>query len=145
MSGYTKATQRLCRQVLKIGGERVASGGNALFDLEKDATRKDWKLRVGSKNGKNSVGFRLCKSIFGYKMQPSHCHHNAAIIAHTKGWEMWTGLALSADGIWRVHSWAVAKKNGRGTGRLYETTMPRILYYGCKQDEKEVESVLEWG
>lgn len=139
MSGYTKDVRRVCRQALKLGGTRVADGADCLFDIEKDAKRTDWRLWAGSKTGRNTGNFRVCKSAKGYKMESSKCHRNSAVIADMKGWDMYTGLALSRDGIWRVHSWVIAK-----TGRLYETTIPRVLYFGCKQDAKEVADVLAW-
>lgn len=135
MSGYTKD---VCMRALELGGVLVADGAGCLYDIEKDATRADWvKFDGGLK-----ANVKLAKSVHGYKMERNHCHKNAAVIARAKGWEMWSGLALSDDGIWRVHSWCVAKKNGRGTGRVYETTLHRVMYYGVKQSAAVIEDEL---
>ena len=59
-----------------------------------------------------------------------HCHSNSALL-----WEVnkdktviCTGYALSADGMWRQHSWLIHRKPR--SNRVVETTEPRILYYG---------------
>ena len=59
-----------------------------------------------------------------------HCHSNSALL-----WEVnkdktviCTGYALSADGMWRQHSWLI-HRNPR-SNRVVEITRPRVLYYG---------------
>ena len=59
-----------------------------------------------------------------------HCHSNSARL-----WKInrdkaliCTGYALSADGMWRQHSWLIHRKPR--SNRVVETTRPRILYYG---------------
>lgn len=59
------------------------------------------------------------------RMEMSNCHENAAKLAARHGWSVWTGLALSDDGCWRIHSWC---RNTRG--RIVETTMWRTHYFG---------------
>lgn len=59
------------------------------------------------------------------RMQMSNCHENSLRLAKRYGWDVWTGLALSDDGCWRVHSWC---KNTRG--RIAETTILRAHYFG---------------
>lgn len=68
-------------------------------------------------NGKNA---RLIK------MTMSNCHKNAEKLnkKHPK-WTRYFGLAISEDGIWRVHSWL---KNTKG--RIIETTIKRTKYFG---------------
>jgi hypothetical protein len=56
----------------------------------------------------------------------SDCHDNVARLfkrspAVTR---IVTGYALSSDGLWRQHSWALVKD------RLVETTEPRLTYFG---------------
>lgn len=58
------------------------------------------------------------------------CHANSARI-----WEqnqdksvICTGYALSADGMWRQHSWLIHRKPR--SNKIVETTRPRVLYYG---------------
>lgn len=63
-----------------------------------------------------------------------HCHQNAERLVKTqKGLLLGTGLALSADGCWRVHSWCVD-----AAGRIIETTVPRTLYFGVRFDPESV-------
>jgi hypothetical protein len=59
-----------------------------------------------------------------------HCHENVIVQKekYPHKYRIATGYALSSDGLWRQHSWLVDKKN-----RTYETTMPRLLYYGFIQ------------
>jgi hypothetical protein len=62
-------------------------------------------------------------------MEPNNCHLNA-----TKLWKerkegsgligIGTGYALSDDGLWRGHSWALTK------GWIIETTLPTVKYFG---------------
>lgn len=56
------------------------------------------------------------------KMEANSCHANVRRLG--PGVQPWFGLALSGDGIWRVHSW------GRSNRGIIETTEPRLLYYG---------------
>lgn len=61
------------------------------------------------------------------KGAPRSCHDNAEAYARKRvSAEVFTGWALSSDGIWRYHSWCV-----RGT-TVIETTEPRLAYYGCR-------------
>ena len=61
------------------------------------------------------------------RMAASNCHANARALADAHaGWSVWTGLALSGcDPCWRVHSYCT---NSRG--RIVETTVPRVAYWG---------------
>lgn len=56
----------------------------------------------------------------------NHCHENSAYLYQDKPsiTEIGTGWALSNDGLWRQHSWAM-----RGS-ELVETTVQRTKYYG---------------
>src|ERR1700729_4074230 len=58
------------------------------------------------------------------KGEKSHCHQNVArrFLKDTKHVKVMTGYALSDDGIWRSHSWAL-KGN-----QILETTEPRVQY-----------------
>jgi hypothetical protein len=60
-------------------------------------------------------------------MAKSECHNNVAAlkaIGHARGFE---GYALTADGLWRPHSWGLNAK-----GRVLETTMSRLIYLGVE-------------
>ena len=56
---------------------------------------------------------------------------------------MMTGYALSADGIWRQHSWLVAFDN-EDYPYIVETTEERISYYGFAMTYEECEIFLYW-
>lgn len=60
------------------------------------------------------------------EMQMSRCHRNAAILYTDRAdiTEIGSGWALSDDGLWRQHSWAM-----RGD-EIVETTKSRTKYYG---------------
>lgn len=54
-----------------------------------------------------------------------HCHQNSADNYCKYGFGIMTGYALSADGVWRQHTWNVADG-----GTVVETTEPRVAYLG---------------
>lgn len=56
---------------------------------------------------------------------PRQCHTNVARLARDEGVLACTGYALSADGLWRSHSWARSS-----AGQLVETTEVREMYFG---------------
>jgi hypothetical protein len=61
------------------------------------------------------------------KGQASRCHENAAQLWKTRKHGMvgvGTGYALSADGLWRQHSWGILREG------VLETTQERIKYFG---------------
>jgi len=62
-----------------------------------------------------------------WKLSAGHCHDNVEYIIrrwpHFKGL---TGFALSADGVWRYHSWVFDPVRNC----IRETTEPRLMYYG---------------
>jgi hypothetical protein len=69
------------------------------------------------------------------KGRSNECHENSALL-YKNGesiTEIGTGWALSDDGLWRQHSWAM-----RGS-ELVETTVERSVYYGIllKNDEAQ--------
>jgi hypothetical protein len=41
-----------------------------------------------------------------------------------------TGYALSDDGLWRRHTWALEGE------RVIETTEPRVLYFGVRLEKE---------
>jgi hypothetical protein len=71
-----------------------------------------------------------------WEMAPSMCHGNALglWLASGGGVRVATGYALSDDGLWRQHSWALVD------GRLVETTpCPRLRYFGFELSHAEAE------
>ena len=72
----------------------------------------------------------------------SQCHSNSASLwdANRNTLLLATGYALGRDGLWRQHSWCVwPAPTG---GRVVETTMPRIAYFGFVMTEEESEGFL---
>ena len=57
-------------------------------------------------------------------MEPRRCHENSRCLMEQGVGEVANGLALSADGLWRPHSWVVTPEG------LIETTTPRTAYFG---------------
>lgn len=64
-------------------------------------------------------------------MEQSECHANCeALYQKNKTHKIYTGYALSKDGLWRNHSWIITKN-----GSIIETTELRVLYLGYKYDK----------
>jgi hypothetical protein len=96
-------------------------------------------------------------SSYGTRMlpgRPNKCHHNSADCwqANKKNTRIATGYALSADGIWRQHSWCMLAIHGdlpdlslkKKTGwRPVETTVKRELYFGYILTEQECEEFVK--
>lgn len=68
------------------------------------------------------------------KGEACQCHKNSAYLwKANKNYRagifgIATGYALSADGMWRQHSWCVLRKPR--SYQIVETTTPRELYFG---------------
>jgi len=62
------------------------------------------------------------------RMEPNRCHENATRLFREKPQEIviGTGWGLSADGLWRAHSWAMDRRG------LIETTTKRLKYFGIE-------------
>lgn len=59
--------------------------------------------------------------------RPSDCHENSLRLQEADpSLARHYGYALSEDGMWREHSWCV-----RPDGRIVETTVARVAYFGC--------------
>lgn len=65
---------------------------------------------------------------------PRECHSNAARLWFDgpKKLSLMTGYYMWNDGIWRGHSWCLDRK-----GRVIETTVIPLLYFGFVLDERE--------
>lgn len=77
--------------------------------------------------------------VLNYNMQDSQCHRNARALYldDASVTDVGTGWALSEDGLWRQHSWAM-----RGD-ELVETTQDRELYYGVILQGEELEQFIK--
>jgi hypothetical protein len=68
------------------------------------------------------------------KMEANRCHHNVKVLWTTRKPKsrlagIGHGYALSEDGMWRPHSWAIS--GTKGNYRIIETTTEiRIKYFG---------------
>jgi hypothetical protein len=67
--------------------------------------------------------------------EPSACHANSAMMFVRSKGAVWiaSGYALSADGLWRQHSWGVDADDGR----VLETTDRRVRYFGILLNDCE--------
>lgn len=74
-----------------------------------------------------------------WKMESSQCHRNAANLYRSEPsvTEIGTGWALSDDGLWRQHSWAM-----RGD-ELVETTVSREVYFGILLDKDDADAFIK--
>lgn len=127
--------EKLKKKLISIGGDTVAGTSN-----EEEKILKRGQVLSN-------------KNVLVRKMVRSSCHYNSAqlVIDHNKSGykgelQMWTGWALSSDGIWREHSWVMAdddsklfpmgSKNDKyketvvKSGTLIETTESREIYFG---------------
>lgn len=73
------------------------------------------------------------------KGEPCQCHYNSAACwdENRELCRICTGYALSRDGMWRQHSWVYTN-----SGRVVETTMKRVAYWGFVMTEGECERFL---
>ena len=73
---------------------------------------------------------------------PNRCHFNSARMwdANRGKCQIATGYALSDDGCWRQHSWVVQPLTVKY--RIWETTEPRIAYFGFIMTDEECEDFL---
>lgn len=113
--------------------ERLLSYGGTGFQEEGFLSNQFFMNELASLLA-NGIAFDPAETgVIQCKGRSHECHENILRLVEKEPdkYTMYTGLALSGDGIWRVHSWAVAKD-----GRIIESTQPRVLYYGA-------ESILE--
>lgn len=115
--------EALCERTLSLGGERVVGDAgwlegefDPIFVVRLLAAGRVFEGFAPGANGQGRI----------FAGEPIRCHDNAKAYVRlhpTAVW--WTGLALSADGAWRSHSWATT-----GHGALIETTVARLRYFG---------------
>lgn len=75
------------------------------------------------------------------KGEAGQCHLNAAqlYMDDMQRFRIATGYALSADGLWRQHSWIHDSVSGGGRC-IIETTELRTCYYGVELTDAEAQS-----
>lgn len=76
------------------------------------------------------------------RLLSNRCHFNSARMwdANRGKCQIATGYALSDDGCWRQHSWVVQPLTVKY--RIWETTEPRIAYFGFIMTDEECEDFL---
>ena len=64
--------------------------------------------------------------------EASQCHANACRMWEHEPdlFQIWTGWALSPDGLWRQHTWVLEVDDSLDEPVIIETTEPRDLYFG---------------
>lgn len=104
----------LCRRVLEHGGRLVVPPMEPEPHLDVLLDGQIIDLRATRRRG-----------------EPNGCHANSATLwLRGAADALGTGYALSDDGLWRQHSWALT---GTGRGRkIVETTVARDRYYGVE-------------
>lgn len=104
--------KELKEQLLGFGGERVIWHFSELY-LEE-------LLKEGRRFKGSAARLQLGR--------PCNCHGNVAELYLTgfakQNTSIASGYALSADGLWRQHSWGLKRPH------IIETTSPREMYYG---------------
>jgi hypothetical protein len=105
---------KLRKKLLSMGGEELVIDP---LHPEFNALQAQGLLLYGQEFGGKS---RLTK------LEPNRCHENASVLFRRDPHcvSIGTGWALSNDGLWRTHSWAIDKKG------LIETTSRRVKYFG---------------
>ncbi|MBV9613952.1 MAG: hypothetical protein JO031_00680 [Ktedonobacteraceae bacterium] len=70
-----------------------------------------------------------------------NCHSNVARLwrENRDGLAIATGYALSADGLWRQHSWLIFFDMSGGESKILETTIKREKYFGIILTSREAE------
>lgn len=72
-------------------------------------------------------GFVFSNPVIFNSMDTNSCHDNCDTLLKQGCIDaICTGYALSADGLWRFHSW------GKQGNNIVETTTMRLMYFGCK-------------
>jgi hypothetical protein len=124
LPGYRTAWRRFARVLLSHGGKKVVPP--IMPDLMIDVFRTRGRLW--------SSPARLVEG------EVSACHDNAVALWRSgEASAVGTGYALSDDGLWREHTWAVVEDGG-----LLETTEPRTAYFGVELRGRDAERFARW-
>jgi len=111
---------RLAGRLKSIGGSVVC----ASFEEDMDLILSKGRTWV-------SPGCRIIMR----RGEPRNCHQNVlGLWEANRHFEVVTGYALSADGIWRSHSWCFEPD----AYRIVETTTKRAAYHGAPLSQKQI-------
>lgn len=101
-------------------------GGSVTVLWNDDLLSTDYFVRYCLHHARASDG----KSTRQYRrgMLPCRCYENSVRLAYRypKRYQRAIGYALSVDGLWRPHSWALDVKRKQ----IVETTEKRLIYFG---------------
>lgn len=122
--------KKLKKFVLKnLGGE----GFQVDWFLNSELTPEEVSRLMSEGVVSNGRAFKL------KRMATRRCHTNSATLAEENpNIDIYTGLALSRDGVWRVHSWVYDNEHEN----FIETTERRVKYFGYKLNEDEREKFI---
>jgi hypothetical protein len=122
--GYAGAWHRFAATVLRHGGTHVVP-----------PLRPDPLMELLRTEGRPFPGDAVVQ-----EGAPSDCHRNAVALWRAgTAVAIGTGYALSDDGLWREHSWAVG-----ADGRVIETTEKRIVYFGVVFADERAAWFADW-
>lgn len=110
--------KKLKKRLLEFGGTRFQVDWYLQHELPEERCKK--LLEQGQ-----LFDHTICRSKH-IKGLDNECHANAMVLAKLKSYQHFFGLALSEDGIWRVHSFCMTKS----LKTIVETTEPREAYFG---------------
>jgi hypothetical protein len=113
--------KKLRKHLLNVGGAAVV-----LWNGTNDRNTADKLVALGTAERGDKAILRRGKQ--------SACHENSADLhrADPERYAVYTGYALSADGIWRPHSWV----HDGAKSRIIETTERRTVYFGLVKFER---------
>jgi hypothetical protein len=124
LPGYRTAWGRFATVLLSHGGEKVVPpiAPDRMIDL--------FRTR----------GWLWSSPVRFVEGQVSACHDNSVGLWRSgDACAIGSGYALSDDGLWREHTWAVAEE-----GELLETTEPRTAYFGIELQDRNAERFARW-
>jgi hypothetical protein len=114
--------RRLKQHLLRFGGTEFQSDGYLYREVSRTLARALLEVREARSGNVRQVrglpNEGLANSLAWANLNP--------------GTTVMTGLALSDDGIWRLHAWCIARN-----GELIETTVERRAYVGVPREEIE--------
>lgn len=112
---YRKDVLKLKNRLCRVAGKRFQLPW--FVNKELCPAEVEWLLKMGS-----FIKGSPARLLLG---RPNECHANSRKLAsRSYKYSHYRGLALSDDGIWRLHSWVMSPEG------IIETTVKRVMYYG---------------
>ena len=113
----------------------LALGGTAVVLLPGNLEPESLNQRILEQCAKESTGqsftIRDANEIKSVDLQPCECHYNCVKLYYATGGSLkvFTGYALTEDGLWRHHSWCRHDVNPE---EIWESTVERLMYVGVE-------------